>query len=482
MLTNQQSTTAQDQLDDFLSHLMPLDVTLTTPVLDFKDHSNQLNTWIDLVYKYKDQLQKLDIKDTELRYQIKDHQQIIDVVQPIMVIMIFEVLIRFNTLTKPFQKSQIQPIYDIRNITESDLDSISTHQLDFTLSNKQKSFYYYLRGKLLNALDAFHQGALDNLTMAVKLDPEAIQAWITLGQVFWKKGDLLASKQCFQWVLNFTNQTDLESLTLLAMVERRLAINVEGIDESLRLCKKCLGLDITYTNAWVGIGNSYMSRYFTFTKDPIDLKKSLSAFQKAQDLGCVNPDLFLSRSIIYRYLDEHTKAIEDFRILASLDGQLKSQCLSSIEQSKSFLSQLNNAIRTKLDFTSTEILNYTTSFSTKSFGFVEATVGDLKVGTTPKTIVKLRIMGSLSRHQEIATSSFICMDTKGDFCGMTVKNVGPEVLHIGDLLVINSPVKLILEDSLVVLRVDDPRSLLVNATPLAADQMTWLEMKVESSF
>ncbi len=59
-----------------------------------------------------------------------------------------------------------------------------------------------LRGKALNVLPGFSQGAHDALSKAVKLDPRLVEGWIQLGESFWKKRDVEGAKNCFVGALS----------------------------------------------------------------------------------------------------------------------------------------------------------------------------------------------------------------------------------------------------------------------------------------
>ena len=59
-----------------------------------------------------------------------------------------------------------------------------------------------LRGKALNVLSDYSQGAHDLLSKAVKLDPRLAEAWIQLGESYWKNRDVEGAKNCFVGALN----------------------------------------------------------------------------------------------------------------------------------------------------------------------------------------------------------------------------------------------------------------------------------------
>ena len=53
------------------------------------------------------------------------------------------------------------------------------------------------------------------------------------------------------------------------------------LENSIKLCKEAIKLDISDSESWQGLGTSLLKLYFDFTHDPKDLQKSLSAYNKA---------------------------------------------------------------------------------------------------------------------------------------------------------------------------------------------------------
>lgn len=58
-----------------------------------------------------------------------------------------------------------------------------------------------LKGKALNVSSDYNAQAEELLSKAVKLDPELVEAWNQLGEVYWKKGDVSAAHTCFSGAL-----------------------------------------------------------------------------------------------------------------------------------------------------------------------------------------------------------------------------------------------------------------------------------------
>ena len=59
-----------------------------------------------------------------------------------------------------------------------------------------------LRGKALNVLPSYSPEAQDALSKAVKLDPKLVDAWVALGESYWKNKDVESAKNCFLGALN----------------------------------------------------------------------------------------------------------------------------------------------------------------------------------------------------------------------------------------------------------------------------------------
>ena len=70
--------------------------------------------------------------------------------------------------------------------------------LDYTLTAGQKALYFYLRGHLYNVLPYHTPLAEEYLVRSCKLRPERPEVWNSLGECYWKKGDLRAARQCFE--------------------------------------------------------------------------------------------------------------------------------------------------------------------------------------------------------------------------------------------------------------------------------------------
>ena len=73
--------------------------------------------------------------------------------------------------------------------------------LEKTAEGEDKATFLYLKGRLLNLDGDFNQEAETLLSRSVKLDPSLVEAWNELGESYWKKGDWVTAKTCFEGAL-----------------------------------------------------------------------------------------------------------------------------------------------------------------------------------------------------------------------------------------------------------------------------------------
>lgn len=71
---------------------------------------------------------------------------------------------------------------------------------------KNTAEYLLQKGRCLNVAPDFSAKAEECLSRAVKLQPGLVEGWNTLGEQYWKKGDLMAAKNCFTGALQQVKQ------------------------------------------------------------------------------------------------------------------------------------------------------------------------------------------------------------------------------------------------------------------------------------
>lgn len=65
-----------------------------------------------------------------------------------------------------------------------------------------KEQFCYLKGKALNVLADHDPEAESLLASAIKRDPGLADAWVSLGESYWKKGNIQQAHDCFTSSLN----------------------------------------------------------------------------------------------------------------------------------------------------------------------------------------------------------------------------------------------------------------------------------------
>ena len=222
------------------------------------------------------------------------------------------------TLREAFFLSLAQLSYLCKNPDEIDAEVRPT----MTVAHKN-----YLIGHLYNVLDEYHREAEEHLSRAVKLNPSSVDTWNSLGECFWKKGDLNTARMCFSTALDRAkNKTSLRSMS---MVLRQLgeddSSRRSNISQSVELAKQALTLDIDDGISWskfslslslpppplpcphdlvsscaVILGNAYLSYMFNCSLRREDLNKALNAYEKAKYLekSRNHPDLYYNQSTV----------------------------------------------------------------------------------------------------------------------------------------------------------------------------------------
>ena len=69
--------------------------------------------------------------------------------------------------------------------------------LDSLQGSLPKVQYWSLKGRALNVLTEHSSEAEECLSRAVKHDPTLVEAWIALGENYWKAGNVQQAHDCF---------------------------------------------------------------------------------------------------------------------------------------------------------------------------------------------------------------------------------------------------------------------------------------------
>ena len=126
------------------------------------------------------------------------------------------------------------------------------------------SFLFYM-GKTLNVMPDYSTECEEYLSKVVKRDPSHIDAWNMLGETFWKKGNILGAKDCFEGALK--RKKNKASLRSLSMVLRQIKPEQPGdqqknVLESVEHAKAAVELDTKDGKSWYILGNAFLSLFF----------------------------------------------------------------------------------------------------------------------------------------------------------------------------------------------------------------------------
>ncbi|XP_056156009.1 tetratricopeptide repeat protein 5 [Lampris incognitus] len=190
---------------------------------------------------------------------------------------------------------------------------------------KHKAEYLLQKGRCLNIAPGFSVTAEECLSRAVKLEPGLVEGWNTLGEQYWKKGDLIAAKNCFTGALQQSKNK--VSLRNLSMVLRQLPAGVseeqgKRVLESVDLARQAVQLDVTDGTSWYILGNAYVSLFFTCGQNPQMSQQALSAYaqsEKVDRTASSYPELHFNRATLFQYEEMFGSALGGYSRAAVLD-------------------------------------------------------------------------------------------------------------------------------------------------------------------
>ncbi|XP_067257019.1 tetratricopeptide repeat protein 5 [Chanodichthys erythropterus] len=239
---------------------------------------------------------------------------------------------------------------------------------------KHSAQFLLLRGRCLNVASGFSQTAEECLSRAVKLEPGLVEGWNTLGEQYWKKGDLTAAKTCFTGALQQSRNK--VSLRSLSMVLRQLPPEGDTqeqskrIVESVEMARQAVQLDVTDGTSWYILGNAYISMFFTSGQNPQLSQQALSAYAQAEKIdkaSSMNPDLHFNRATLFQYEEMYSSALDGYSRAAALDPGWE-DAQEREKQLLKYLDQITMLLETKGKVKARRLRNMLSSLSTSSLG------------------------------------------------------------------------------------------------------------------
>lgn len=283
------------------------------------------------------------------------------------------------------------------------------------------------------------------LGKAVRLKPSAVAAWNALGQLYWRKPDLAAARNCFEGALR--QQRNAVSLRCLSMVMRNApAAGGEGdaerharLERAAELAKEAVGMDVADGHSWYVLGNAFLMCFFAASRSKSDLDRALKAYQRAEALprggGARNPDLFFNRAQVHEYHENYAAAVADYARARDLDPALGAA--DRIEAVERFVSKLARLVATgagakpkRLEAAAAELAKAATAEAAAAEGGGPALlpVSGLEEGPNVGRAVLGRVLAPVSRPLDMPTS-FLVVDTEGALAVVSMYNVTDAVLE-----------------------------------------------------
>jgi len=260
-----------------------------------------------------------------------------------------------NTDQKETPNTLISRTNKVREKSEDVLKQIDD-ELNSQTSDARKSTLLLLKGKLIQLVDSeYSKAAAEALKKSVKLDPTYTEAWNELGESYWRNGDAIQAKNCFEHAVKHSNTKNADSLCKLSMILRQISYQPtdegnkersESLLKSLDLARKAIKLEINNGNAWYTLGNAYLNMV---TVGAGDVRQAITAYKKAEDVDVnqkFNPDLHFNKAQLLMYRCDFTQALEEFRISARIDTTW-TEASEKVEAIETHLEIIAEQIRTK---------------------------------------------------------------------------------------------------------------------------------------
>ncbi|XP_026576417.1 tetratricopeptide repeat protein 5 [Pseudonaja textilis] len=324
-----------------------------------------------------------------------------------------------------------------------------------------QAYTLMLKGKALNVSAYYNAQSEKLLSKAVKLDPELVEAWNQLGEVYWKKGDVSAAHTCFSGALGHCKNK--VSLQNLSMVLRQLHTtspdeHAQNVMDSVRQAKLAVQMDVRDGRSWYVLGNAYLSLFFSTGQNPKISQQALSAYAQAEKVDSTascNPDLHLNRATLFKYEENYMEALEGFSRAAALDPAWLEPQLRE-QQLMDFLERLNGFLENKGKVKGKKLQNMLGSLRSSHLGpcgdghyqgpsgqkieLQRRSLSALQPGVNTGTVILGKVLFSLTTEEKVPFTFGLVDSIEGPCFAVTVYNmVQSWGVLIGDSVAIPEP-------------------------------------------
>ncbi|CAA2981828.1 tetratricopeptide repeat 5-like [Olea europaea subsp. europaea] len=308
-------------------------------------------------------------------------------------------------------------------------------------SPMQRATYEYLRGKILDVFPEYKKEAEDHLSKAVKLNPSLIDAWLSLGNCIWKKGDLASAKNCY--TLALSKGPNKRILSQLSMLERGMAQGTENqaeiVEESVKHAKEAVTLDVKDGNSWYNLGNACLTSFFVSGAwDQSKLLQSLKAYQHAEKDKRMesNPDLYYNSATVNKYLENYERALSGFEAAA-----LKDPGLNAMEEVQNMVHLLDKIESLLCGQTKAKRLaSLTSSLATFNLhpAYTTATIDCLLEGLNKAVAIVGKVLFFV-KQKNVAPFYYVLCDSSQICYVLSVYRIHNEAIKEGDQVTLLEP-------------------------------------------
>ncbi|KAM6450718.1 tetratricopeptide repeat protein 5 [Liasis olivaceus] len=324
-----------------------------------------------------------------------------------------------------------------------------------------RAYTLMLKGKALNVSADYNAQSEELLSKAVKLDPELVEAWNQLGEVYWKKGDVSAAHTCFSGALSHCkNKVSLQNLSMVLRQLRTSSTDdhAQNVMDSVRQAKLAVQMDVRDGRSWYVLGNAYLSLFFNTGQNPKISQQALSAYaqaEKVDPIASCNPDLHLNRATLSKYEENYVEALEGFARAAALDpAWLEPQ--QREQQLMDFLERLTRLLENKGKVKGKKLQSMLGSLRTSHLGpcgdghyqgpsgqkveLKRQSLSALQPGVNTGTVILGKVVFSLTTEEKVPFTFGLIDSLEGPCFAVTVYNmVQSWGVLIGDSVAIPEP-------------------------------------------
>ncbi|XP_071926735.1 uncharacterized protein [Coffea arabica] len=280
----------------------------------------------------------------------------------------------------------------------------------------QRAMYEYLKGKVLDVFSDYRKDAEDHLSKAVKLNPSLGDAWLSLGNCIWKKGDLSAAKNCF--MLALSKGPNKRILCQLSMLERKMAQDSLSTFQVLKNRQKLL------------------KRALNMQGKLLLLMSGMEIPGERDETMKSSPDLYFNCATVNKYLENYERALTGFEAAALKDPGLNA--MEEVEKIVHLLDKLESLLKGQTK--AKRLASLASSLSTVNVNpsYIQVSVDRLAEGLNKGVAIVGKVLYFV-KHQNVAPLYYLLCDANQICYVLSVYGIRDDVVKEGDQIILLSP-------------------------------------------